>query len=543
MKQQYPQYLYWEYLRNNTRFAFTLVELLVVMTIVAILATVSAIYVFWNFADSRDAVRLTDFWNIQTSMDTYYSSKWRYPDPDNAIDVIYSWSTVWTQWVFWKEVAKALKTFWTITPTDPKFENFYSYSITNKASEYQIGGVLEWDENEEGLWELTSIFIDQAHADVMRALVSGKYNNFVVRTSTWGIDYYIATPSIISSELYVWIDVVDVITSQRLVYNDFFNLPASYSEQIDTLWWFNFNVSDPIVFSGTSSELKTQEWLQDFWNNLKYTYATTPTESFDIFRRILDSENTTTVLKNFLGKHFKIRFRSAFDCRDIYDSWELQSGSYKIDPDGDGPKSEETVYCDMDTWGGWWTKKNIQDFSNWDFVGGNHISSLAENIGSSVVNLWTTNTPITSGYALRQNTASSYYKIWLQNQLEQIADLEIWDELRLSLWLRDDADASANSWSSCTSTICSSNPSAWYAFSNVLYGNDGLNSVNGFAQTTDTMTTADGNTWRKQVLRKKITRQIDDFEWFIGRGFWATKDIYITGVEIEVYYWGYESFD
>jgi len=37
--------------------AFTLVELLVVVTLIAILATIASIYLFENFANSRDSAR------------------------------------------------------------------------------------------------------------------------------------------------------------------------------------------------------------------------------------------------------------------------------------------------------------------------------------------------------------------------------------------------------------------------------------------------------------------------------------------------------
>jgi hypothetical protein len=58
--------------------------------------------------------------------------------------------------------------------------------------------------------------------------VKGDYNGFMVRTRLNGEETFIATPSIVASDTSNP-DVVDIITNQKLVYNEFFNLPASYS--------------------------------------------------------------------------------------------------------------------------------------------------------------------------------------------------------------------------------------------------------------------------------------------------------------------------
>ena len=520
--------------------AFTLVELLVVMTIVAIISTLGSIYIFGHFADSRDAVRITDISNIEKTLNVYYSSEWNYPTPDLAVDLMYNWSVAWTQGVFGSGVTKTMKVFGSEVPSDPNYNVWYAYSVANRESEFQIAGVLEWEVEEEGLGEIISLVVPQTHAAVERAIVRGDYNNFMVKVSTWSTDYYIATPSLISSDLWS-IGVIDTIVWRNLVYNDFFNLPATYSGSIDTNGWFNFNVSDPVIFEGTQAQLKTQDGLNGFADKLSYIYATTPTENFDIFRKLLDSENRTTTLKDFLSKNFRVKFSEFFDCRDIYDSGETMSGNYKIDPDGTWPEPLTDVYCDMDTWGGWWTQKDFSDVINGEFNWGNNITSFVQQWSTiSKVNLGSGNTPVDSGYAMRQQGAGSYYRIWFENQITQIDELEVGDEIRLSLWVRDDSDTSWASWNGCTTTTCLLTPSPGYAFYNIMYGNDGLNDVNGFATTIDSVTTDDGRVWKHQLLRKKVTRELDDFFWDIWHGFWATKDIYITWVKTEVFYGWYE---
>lgn len=521
---------------------FTLVELLTVMTILVILSAMWTIYLFWNFQNSRDSVRVTDLWIIASGLDAYFTTNSGYPSPDNFQNITYSGITVWSQWEFWSWVAKKMKIFWSNMIQDPKFKNYYTYSTTNKWNEYQLASIYEWIDEEEGIWELSQMLIPQAHASIPTAYVIWDFNGFMVRVSTGSTDTFIAAPSIITTD-FNSTNVVDIISWMKLVYNEFYNLPETYSGHLLLDGGFNFNVSDPIIFSGPKSDLYTQDWLNSFANKLSYIYATTPTESFDKFRLLLESKNKEHTTKNFLAKNFKMNFEGYFDCRDIYDSWDIYSGEYKIDPDWNGPKWIETVYCDMDT--GWWgwTKRGLADITNWDFNNWNHISSMIENSGTSIVNLGLWNTPVASGYAIRQNTPSSYYKIWIEDQLSQITEIETGDEIRMTLWIRDDSDMSANTWLSCLSDQCVNNPSAWYAFHNVFYWNDGLNIINWYAETIDTHTTADGKIWKKQLLRKRVSRDLDDFEWWIGQGFWASIDIYITWVDIEIYYGGYEVYE
>jgi len=73
-----------------TQSAYTLVELLVVTTLLAILSTIASIYLFENFADSRDSARIANIDSITKSFDLYFTANGEYPTPDNSVDVTYS---------------------------------------------------------------------------------------------------------------------------------------------------------------------------------------------------------------------------------------------------------------------------------------------------------------------------------------------------------------------------------------------------------------------------------------------------------------------
>lgn len=530
--------------------AFTLAELLVVMALIAILATLSTIYLFGNFEDSRDAVRMSDIQTIWKNLDVYFTQNGEYVTPDSPVDVVHEWQVVWSQWIFSAWATRTLWVFGAEIPEDPEYWNHYSYSITNKWREYQIAWILEWEIEEEGLWEeIVGLFVDTAHASIERAYVYGKYNNFMIMTSSGGINTFIASPSIIANDLSST-GAVDIITQRKLVYDDFFNLPSSYSTFLATDGWFWFNVTDPIIFSWSLTELKTADGLQWFSDKMSYIYATTPTESFDTYRNILESDNKNSKLKDFLKKHYNITFKIAFDCRDIYDSgvWR-KSGDYEIDPDGDGPLPKQTVYCDMETGWGWWTKRNIINFSNGEFDWWWNISSEYSSVGTNtIVNLWAANTPVASWYALHQTGwADSEYQIHFEDQdpgtpWYQVPNLQAGDEIRMYAWIRD--DDWATSWSSCWTddeSICQQVPSAGYAFHNKLYLAGWLNDVNGITETIETTTTADGKVWNHQRLTKTLRSNTIWFDWSLWYGFeWNPTDFYATGIRLEVYYWWHQ---
>ena len=140
---------------NVCKKAFTLVELLVVITVLAILGTIAYIAIESNIASSRDAARQLDLWQMVNVLETHYVENITLPDPSNSIDITFSWSALaWKQWSFWESVWNVLKVFWNDVPRDPRFKNYYTYSVTSLRNEYQVAAVKETLEEEEWLGEL-----------------------------------------------------------------------------------------------------------------------------------------------------------------------------------------------------------------------------------------------------------------------------------------------------------------------------------------------------------------------------------------------------
>jgi len=124
--------------------AFTLVELIVVITILAILWTIAFISLQWYSRDARDSVRIADISNLKRTLELFQTTKWIYPEPTSWVAVTYSWAEVWTQWTIWDSVITNLDKL-NKKPTDPLTGNEYTYSRLNTKKEYEMWAIMEWD--------------------------------------------------------------------------------------------------------------------------------------------------------------------------------------------------------------------------------------------------------------------------------------------------------------------------------------------------------------------------------------------------------------
>ncbi|MDA9129090.1 fibrinogen-like YCDxxxxGGGW domain-containing protein [Candidatus Gracilibacteria bacterium] len=121
---------------------FTLVELIVAITIMAILSTLAFISLTRYNSQARDAARGTDIKSITTVLNLNKVRNLDFPDPTDSVNITYSGATVWTQGVFGPDTTRQTgKIFGELK--DPLYGNYYSYSVTNNKKEYQLGVVYE----------------------------------------------------------------------------------------------------------------------------------------------------------------------------------------------------------------------------------------------------------------------------------------------------------------------------------------------------------------------------------------------------------------
>ncbi len=127
---------------------FTLVELIVVITILAILWTIWFISLQWYGSESRDSKRVSDLSQIRTWLQVYQAKEWILPEPDNAITV-WSGSVVYTyQWYSGTGTLNTLRI--SDTAKDPIDNSFYTYTTNTNKTKFQITTMLEngWQTNQ-----------------------------------------------------------------------------------------------------------------------------------------------------------------------------------------------------------------------------------------------------------------------------------------------------------------------------------------------------------------------------------------------------------
>jgi len=69
----------------GTERGFTLIELMIVVTIIGILAAIAAPNYQWGIIKAREAVLLEDLYTIRSTIDQYYADQGKYPDTLRAL--------------------------------------------------------------------------------------------------------------------------------------------------------------------------------------------------------------------------------------------------------------------------------------------------------------------------------------------------------------------------------------------------------------------------------------------------------------------------
>ena len=124
--------------------AFTLVELIVVITILAILWTIAFISLQWYARDARDSVRVADLKSIEKWLEFLLLTDSKLPKPESSINIVASGTTIYYQWYAWETV------LWKISvhgkAKDPLDDIHYTYMTDTNLRNYQLLWFSEWSD-------------------------------------------------------------------------------------------------------------------------------------------------------------------------------------------------------------------------------------------------------------------------------------------------------------------------------------------------------------------------------------------------------------
>jgi len=237
--------------------AFTLIELIVTIAILAILWTIAFISLQWYSTSARDSTRISDLSSMKTSLELFHLDAWKYPETTNGFVVTYSWTEVWTQWTFWETTKSNVEKLDKI-PKDPLSEKEYTYSLTKTKQEYELAWLIEWDlvysphpsplPRGEGI---ATLFEQTNAAEILaKAIVTWNYNWVLFKSETWTTCEVLSVPSIISSQWDTQTNLIEILEDKNLVYTGYNNLPSNYKwSKYKTNEWFEFETKKLVVYS------------------------------------------------------------------------------------------------------------------------------------------------------------------------------------------------------------------------------------------------------------------------------------------------------
>ena len=182
--------------------AFTLVELIVVITILAVLATVWFISLTGYATESRDTKRMTDIATISKWLQTYLAKNSQVPEPSETKTIVnYSGSQLLTQWYAWESVLNEIKVQ---DAKDPVDNTFYTYSTNASNTKFQLLWFLE------NLYTQNKANISKANADYWDRVIYTKWHSVWVLLDNQDYTPINITPNSdidleTSSDVYVWV--------------------------------------------------------------------------------------------------------------------------------------------------------------------------------------------------------------------------------------------------------------------------------------------------------------------------------------------------
>ncbi len=313
--------------KNNKKYAFTLVELIVTIIILAILWTIAFFALQSYSKNSRDSVRVANLSRMKTSLDIFAVEAWKYPMPTNSVDITYSWWVIWKQWIFWEDTFTNVEKLDEI-PTDPLTNSYFTYSILSNKSEFQLGWITE------NSW-ISFRVLDYSYAwnTPAKAIIIWNYNWFAAKSINWSNCNILTVPSIIASDTDISTNYEDIVNNERLVFDWYENLPSSfYKSKFKIDWGFNFVPNSLVVYSWSCNNLETNSLLRlNLLQSIKNAYSWTILYDYKNYSSIRNlnintsspSLSTRSLADNLTSTIIWRKIKTSFSMQDLLGSCDI----------------------------------------------------------------------------------------------------------------------------------------------------------------------------------------------------------------------------
>lgn len=252
--------------------AFTLVELIVVITILWILSTVWFISFMWYSVTSRDSVRIANLSDLQKSLELRKTRAGEFPEPDNSYSVKYLWKEIWKQGTIWDKTKKHIK--FQATEMDPKYTNDFSYSVSADGKTFEVGTIMEDESNNTFGFLWGNVYAAENEKALNFWSLVGKFQSVKINWET----HVFSVPSMTLNSFKntdnsdFWI-VVDVASDNFSVTWES-SIPESYVEQSESTQTTSF--TPRLLYRGANCWVETDQDIVNFIATLRDSFNSEP---------------------------------------------------------------------------------------------------------------------------------------------------------------------------------------------------------------------------------------------------------------------------
>lgn len=163
--------------------AFTFIELVISITIVAILSVLWFVSYSKNLEDSRDSQRISELSWVASWLKVHKTKRGDYPKPWNSFNILYIW---WISAIQWKLDENIIISTIDKIPLDPFVNAPYNYSISKNQREFQLSATLEnnWTNKALLMWDY-KVVAKNILPSISLAISSSTW----VEISSWTVDW------------------------------------------------------------------------------------------------------------------------------------------------------------------------------------------------------------------------------------------------------------------------------------------------------------------------------------------------------------------